>query len=520
MFIVVISILAVFFLAAQTCQIQGVTTGIARDCVGENDIVCDDTEAYQCQLAQFGVGYYVTRAPRFDVECGGVAVCTTGSCIDGGICDTTSGICNVCSVNSECRVEYGAGYECDAGVCALIEPECTRLDESVCGAYACDTRVKKCYDACSNTDIVERCADGYECETFGLDTGTCVSSEATSGEGTTDSSGAPDYSEGCTSDADCATGLYCNPATGNCEPETACNCGAYNCDSAGACYTSCTAILEDIGGPTSQDYCGSGYSCENCNWIGTSCECVESGEETTEATYVGGESDEGPTVATYVGGSDHSYSTTKLTNDYLLFVLTSISSYSKDSSNYLEVLSDDAFNYVVRESDDEIKNVKLGTDSVKGNYLDFTSSSTPRYINFGTQIPKPTYWLSITADVKVDSNNLDEDQIIIAQFTDTCGYPLYSLWTKDGAYVFTVYIEGKRYQVQAGEVEDTWKTLTGTYDGNSVTLYMGGTAYTGSAVTGNIESTKADGDFVIGYSTICEKNQFRGSIDNLYVFGE
>ncbi len=66
-----ISIVVVFFLAAQTCQMPGVTTGIASDCVGEGDIVCDGTEAYTCQLAQFGVGYFVSRTPENDIpDCG------------------------------------------------------------------------------------------------------------------------------------------------------------------------------------------------------------------------------------------------------------------------------------------------------------------------------------------------------------------------------------------------------------------------------------------------------------------
>ncbi len=69
--IAILSILTIFFLTAQTCSIPSTSTGIATDCVGEGDVVCDDTEAYECGLASYGTGYYVSRASEFDAEyCG------------------------------------------------------------------------------------------------------------------------------------------------------------------------------------------------------------------------------------------------------------------------------------------------------------------------------------------------------------------------------------------------------------------------------------------------------------------
>ncbi len=51
--------LTIFFLTAYACQ---VSSGLAVDCEGEGDVVCnDDLEAYQCQVATYGLGYYVTR---------------------------------------------------------------------------------------------------------------------------------------------------------------------------------------------------------------------------------------------------------------------------------------------------------------------------------------------------------------------------------------------------------------------------------------------------------------------------
>src|SRR3990167_813763 len=67
--IAILSILTIFFLM-QACT---TSTGLAADCVGEGDIVCDDTEAYECGLAAYGTGYYVSRSSENDVEyCGAV----------------------------------------------------------------------------------------------------------------------------------------------------------------------------------------------------------------------------------------------------------------------------------------------------------------------------------------------------------------------------------------------------------------------------------------------------------------
>src|SRR3989338_6784886 len=63
----ILSILTIFFLM-QACT---TSTGLAADCVGEGDVICDDTEAYECGLAAYGTGYYVSRASEYDVDyCG------------------------------------------------------------------------------------------------------------------------------------------------------------------------------------------------------------------------------------------------------------------------------------------------------------------------------------------------------------------------------------------------------------------------------------------------------------------
>ncbi len=72
----ILSIITIFFLTAQTCSIPSSSTGLALECVGGGDIVCDDTEAYECSLSAYGTGYYVSRASENDAACGGLRSAT------------------------------------------------------------------------------------------------------------------------------------------------------------------------------------------------------------------------------------------------------------------------------------------------------------------------------------------------------------------------------------------------------------------------------------------------------------
>jgi hypothetical protein len=67
--IIILSIVSIFFLTAQTCSF-GTSTGLALECDGEGDIVCsEDNEAYECGLAAYGTGYYVSRVSEYDEDC-------------------------------------------------------------------------------------------------------------------------------------------------------------------------------------------------------------------------------------------------------------------------------------------------------------------------------------------------------------------------------------------------------------------------------------------------------------------
>ncbi len=59
----ILSVLAIFFLTAQSCS--------DPDCIAKGAIVCVGTEAYECRLGTFGAGtYYKSRVSEYDVsEC-------------------------------------------------------------------------------------------------------------------------------------------------------------------------------------------------------------------------------------------------------------------------------------------------------------------------------------------------------------------------------------------------------------------------------------------------------------------
>src|SRR3989338_6102601 len=64
--IIILSMVSIFLLTVQSCT----TTGLAADCDGEGDILCNNYgEAYECALASYGTGYYTSRASEYDEDC-------------------------------------------------------------------------------------------------------------------------------------------------------------------------------------------------------------------------------------------------------------------------------------------------------------------------------------------------------------------------------------------------------------------------------------------------------------------
>src|SRR3989338_2038158 len=170
--IAILSILTIFFLTAQSCNF-GTSTGLAADCVGEGDVICDDTEAYECGLAAYGTGYYVSRASEYDVDyCGETDTTDTDS--DGvydadDVCEgyddaednDADGTPDGCDTDDDDdgytdRIELRAGSDPDHSA-SVPATRCT----SDCGAYLCDEPAAACYESPCTDDSI--CAEGYIC---------------------------------------------------------------------------------------------------------------------------------------------------------------------------------------------------------------------------------------------------------------------------------------------------------------------------------------------------------------------
>ncbi len=89
MIVILLSIVSIFFLTAQTCSVGTTASGLAADCEGEGDILCnDDGEAYECALASYGTGYYTSRASEYDEEyCGTEEVAAEDDADGDGVAD-------------------------------------------------------------------------------------------------------------------------------------------------------------------------------------------------------------------------------------------------------------------------------------------------------------------------------------------------------------------------------------------------------------------------------------------------
>jgi hypothetical protein len=208
------SFLLVLFLTAQTCSYGGISTGLAAECVGTGDVVCDDTDAYQCQMSSFGTGYFVTRAPYFDAqECGSTWYDETAitSCSSSKDCDASQVCLPIydvcydapevsCTDTDEMNDPHIAGeisgiHALDGSV-ARAQPDACTADGAAVWEFYCEGDSDYIAALKKNCDSGERCLNGA-----------CVS-----------------LTSDCETDAGCAREKVCAPYTQTCQdvPTTTC----------------------------------------------------------------------------------------------------------------------------------------------------------------------------------------------------------------------------------------------------------------------------------------------------------
>lgn len=174
-----LTVLTILFLTAQTCQFAVVNTGLAADCEGEGDVVCnEDGEAYQCQIAEYGLGYYVTRMDQTsDTEyCGAEEAAAEeepeeeeeDAGEEGG--EETE----PCSDTDNGQDQYSQGT---VSVIDADGAETSYTDD--CGDLS-TVKEYYCSDAVVSYSLMS-CGDGYDCSN-----GECITETDTDGDGLSD----------------------------------------------------------------------------------------------------------------------------------------------------------------------------------------------------------------------------------------------------------------------------------------------------------------------------------------------
>ena len=243
-FLIISSILTIFFLTAQTCSFG--TTGLAADCVGEGDILCDDdSEAWECGLAAYGTGYYVSRASDYDVsECGAEEEEdeTDLSAYEDSLDEIQNNVDDISSSLTDLQSDYDGASDARAyiiiirSVLSLLDDIATE-EEALADLSADLASVEGSDDLLTAISELEATLATLEAdaETLKSDAESAVSSARTA----------------CTADSDCS---------------------GYRCSSRGYCVFSCTT--------DTQCDSANGYGCD----AGTCTVAVEEEEEVEDIT--------------------------------------------------------------------------------------------------------------------------------------------------------------------------------------------------------------------------------------------
>lgn len=210
-----------------------------------DDAECDDGN--ECTTDTCGADG-VCSSENNTADCDDGDLCTDGDVCGGGTCSGDS-IDGCCEVDADC-----ADTEtCEANVCT---PGCTSAGD-------CDDQLACTDDSCVNgvcTFTQKDCDNGIFCdgvETCDDVTGDCVSPGDPCDAATqdcTEATGTCDAKPTCTTDADCADGVFCN--------------GAETCNAAGDCIAG-TRACSDAGGAgctdaTATEFCEEGDTAAVC----------------------------------------------------------------------------------------------------------------------------------------------------------------------------------------------------------------------------------------------------------------
>ncbi len=133
----------------------------------------------------------------------------------------------------------------------------------------------------------------------------------------------------------------------------------------------------------------------------------------------------------------------------------------------------------------------------------------------------PSNWMIIKLKVKVDEGDTDEQQTLVTKNTGRCYSPLYALTIEDGKYHFILSVDDISYELTSNsDVSTKWRKIMGTYDGETIRLFVGDTQEDSYSVSGEISTYDHDGSLFFGFDKACIDYDFDGYLKEIYIWGE
>ncbi len=247
----------------------------------------------------------------------------------------------------------------------------------------------------------------------------------------------------------------------------------------------------------------------------------------------------------YSLGSQY-YSETENNDADDFFVLSDFSSSTLSSGNrYFTSLSSDDLEY---KSSLQSGVVYAHEGSDGHYYFDFTEDvEDVNIIKQYATFPYSRTFISamvMKLDAKVESDDIEEHEVLVAKTEGFCGYARYAITINNGYYHFTISIGNHKYHLDSStKVDSNWHQLMGTYDGKTVEFYVSGNLEDQEEVTQvlhegesgelyyngqNVFNTNYPAAYkkmynivpylIFGYDDSCDDYDFDGYIDDVYIW--
>lgn len=213
----------------------------------------------------------------------------------------------------------------------------------------------------------------------------------------------------------------------------------------------------------------------------------------------------------------------------LLFKLKDFTNEKMGSDNHLTELYEESSGKKAKD----ISKVHLQKSSrSSGTYHFDFAKATNGYILFA-DLAEPSEWVVVQADVKVSSGAENDHAVLVEKGSSECGQPLYSLYTENGQFHFTVTLNYDAvYDVHAKQTGSSspssseWRTVIGVFTGDEVQIYVDDMLIDSEKVSATLVADNGAGNKVdlsslgFGYSKDCSDYEFDGYLDNIYIYGE